>query len=227
MTTRAPRMGSQILMPSGEDLKDIKKAIADRDSELVERIEELDDHIDLLKLTTGFNHNRLVNPGFEIVGTDGFDTWVETTGIAGGIYDDKSDPHSGQHCAKVVNGIGATVTSLLDQYFVPDGSGVTYSLQFWSKGDGSNAPTYRVFQSSTNLIATTSVGSVTGTWYLTSASFTTISTNAVLVRLAVPGVANATAYFDDVLVMPAVSYAGVDTYIGQIMRVLSQMLGDW
>lgn len=89
--------------------------------------------------------------------------------------------------------------------------GAKYRLRFWCRGDGTNAPVYRVSRGdfASFIFNVTSTG-VTGTTYqqVTSVEFTMPAddvTSNFVIYLRTVAVNGAAAYFDDVEVIPSVS----------------------
>jgi hypothetical protein len=225
MTTRSPKMGSQIILPSPEaPMKEILDAISRRDAELSERIEELDDVVDLVSIHgSDFNDNVVGNPGFEELGlTYTFSEWNENLGFDGEVNIYSVNPHAGYQAAEIYQ--GKDTNTYIEDLF-STGPGINYSLQFWAMS--SQDCQYQVIQGGGDLIAKTVVPVSSSAWTLVTANFTTTGAGAVTIRLWGPSVKDSSVYYDDVLVMPSITYASLDAKVGQLMRVLAQILGEW
>jgi len=80
--------------------------------------------------------NMVLNPGFETAGAGGADVfanWTETAGN-GAITRDSVDKHTGTYSLKITCGVGLN-TWIEQPITVVAGRG--YSLEFWTRGDGS------------------------------------------------------------------------------------------
>ena len=148
----------------------------------------------------------LSNPGFETAGGGGadvFGSWAETAG-SGAIADDVVTPHSGAHDALLTYVTGqAYVTNT----FVTTAS-TRYKVTFWTKGDGTNAGRYQIYDITNAAVIITAVttGVTAATWTLVTAYFTTpsgcISTRVDLFSPSVAGFAQ----FDDVSIKQVTAY---------------------
>ena len=144
----------------------------------------------------------LLNPGFETAGATppAFGTWTET--LAGGtITRDNASPHGGSWCMKVVS--PASGLPYETQAFTTVGS-TRYKFTFWTKGDGTYAGNYTVYDvtNSTYIFNAVSTGVTAATWTQVTVYFTTAS-NGVSTKINLMGNdshLNATVYFDDVSV---------------------------
>ena len=149
---------------------------------------------------TRFGPELLSNPGFETAGAGGADVfanWVETAGD-GTISDETTLVHSGSHACKQER--GTTVIDILQQLagIVP---GQSYHFTFWTRGDGTNAGRYAVYDvtHATGIIAVTSTG-VSGTTYTKVSVDFTAPAGCVEIQLLLytSAVNSSIAYFDDV-----------------------------
>ena len=159
---------------------------------------------------------RLTNGGFETAGGGGadvFGTWGETAGD-GAIADETVLVHSGSHAAKLTAGATAN-TNIYDNLstvgdIVP---GSIYQWPFWTRGDGTNAGFYRLFDvtNAAWITAKTTTG-VSGTSYqLVTVTFTA---PALCTRVGIyfwcPAVNGGIAYFDDVSVKAVNPFNGAE-----------------
>jgi hypothetical protein len=142
----------------------------------------------------------LVNGGFETAGAGGadvFGTWAEGASD-GAIADEASLVHGGSHAVKLTAGAATNTRVYTSATVTP---GVSYTLTFWTRGDGTRAGRYLIYDNTNaaNIVATTSTG-VTGTTY-TQVSYTFTAPagcTTVLVTLLCPATNGGIAYFDDV-----------------------------
>jgi hypothetical protein len=161
------------------------------------------DDVEVIKLSG--NPNLILNPGFETAGAGGadvFGTWTETAGD-GAIADETTLVHGGAHACKLTG--GATPPYYPQVYHtitvVP---GQTYQLTFWTRGDGTNAGRYLVYDTNNvvSITGTLTTGVAGTTYTLVSKTFTApagcVSARVILVCPAVNG---GIAYFDDVEVV--------------------------
>jgi len=147
--------------------------------------------------------NLVTNAGFETAGAGGADVWAgwsETAGD-GAIADEGVIVHGGSHAAKLT--AGATANTLIDANYgltyCP--SGITVTLTFWARGDGTNAGRYAVARSDWGvwLISPTSTG-VTGAAYAQVSNTFTVPAGfpGFVLRFMCPSANGGIAYFDDV-----------------------------
>lgn len=144
----------------------------------------------------------LANLGFETAGGGGadvFGSWTESAGT-GAIARTTTagEFRSGAAAAKLT--AGATVnTNIYQQIAVMPGE--DYTVTFWTRGDGTYAGRYRIYNATaaSDITALTSTG-VTGTTYTqVTATFTApAACYLVSVMLYCPGTNAGIAYFDDV-----------------------------
>ncbi len=123
--------------------------------------------------------------------------WVENEGD-GSLVDEPTLVHGGSHAAKATAGVSA------DTYVYQDATvtaGKLYKLTFWTRGDGTYAGRYRVYDN-TNAADTIALAStaVPGTTYAQVTAYFTAPAGCSSVRLYLecPSAAGGIAYFDDV-----------------------------
>src|SRR3990170_2469103 len=145
---------------------------------------------------------HLANGGFETAGAGGADVWGSWTETAGdgALANETTIVHSGSDAAKIT--AGATANTKVAQTFATV-AGENYELEFWTRGDGTNAGRYGVYDvtGSADIVAAVTTG-VTGTTYtMVQVRFTTPA-RCVSVRpdLWCPATDTGIAYFDDVSV---------------------------
>ena len=146
----------------------------------------------------------LSNTGFETAGTGGADTfgsWTETPGN-GAIASEATLVNAGSKAAKLTAGASSNTTVHQD---VTVTAGATYTLKFYTRGDGTNGGKYSLYDvsNSANIVAVTNTG-VTGTTYtLVNVPFTAPGgCTTVRVTLGCPVAESGIAYYDDVSVTP-------------------------
>jgi hypothetical protein len=145
----------------------------------------------------------VVNGGFETAGGGGADiwgTWVETAGD-GVIAAETTDPYWGTEAAKLT--AGATANTEITQASITTIASTKYYLTFWTKGDGTNAGRYSIYDVSNAAYIVTNVSTaVTGTgWTKYQVSFTTpASCIQIRIELECPAASGGIAYFDQVSV---------------------------
>lgn len=153
----------------------------------------------------------LSNPGFETAGGGGadvFGTWAEVT-TAGTVEDETTIVKSGSHAAKLTASntssaawVQNTITGLT--------AGARYKLTFWTRGDGTNAGQYRLYDNinAAAILANTSTG-ITGTTYTQVTQYFTTPAlcTAVIVYCVIPPATGGIAYFDDVSLKQVTTYA--------------------
>ena len=152
----------------------------------------------------GMATNLVANPGFETAGAgapDYFGSWDETAGdgaiartlVAGQFY-------LGVAAAKLTAGASAntkvaiTLTDLV--------AATVYPLSFWTRGDGTYAGRYGVYDvtNSADITAATSTGVTSATYAQKVTSFTTpAGCTSARIDLWCPSTNTGIAYFDDVL----------------------------
>ena len=141
----------------------------------------------------------VVNPGFETAGAlpPVFADWVQTLGD-GALADELAVFHAGAHAAKLTS--GPTSNTLITQDITVL-AGHTYTLSFWTQGDGADDGRYGVYDvtNGADIVATTQTG-VTGAAYaeVDETFDTPAGCVAVQIRLLCPAVNAGVCYFDDV-----------------------------
>jgi len=138
-------------------------------------------------------------------GADVFASWAETAGT-GAIEDEGTLVHGGDHAAKLTAGSSANTLIKASPLPTNDGNipirpGTSCALTFWTRGDGTNAGRYQVYDVTNGaFIRTTVTTSITGTTYtLVTYTFTVPDgCYAVNINLVCPSANGGIAYFDDV-----------------------------
>lgn len=147
---------------------------------------------------------KILNPGFETSGSGGntFANWTDDLWGSNGesVSDETVNVFNGNHAAKLTSGVGALEFATLYQLLsvVP---GQSMVLSFWTHGDGTWAPEYRVYDATHSVaIVSRKTTGVTGTAYtLVSQTFTVpAGCTSIEVRLFSPPANSAVGYFDDV-----------------------------
>ncbi len=158
---------------------------------------------------------KLTNGGFETAGAGGADTWANWTedlGVgAGAISDEVSLVHGGGHAAKITGDTtsGYQPRVVQNVTVIP---GTLYKLTFWTRGDGTNAGRYSMYDvTNAALIWAITSTAITGETYTQITRYFTAPSGCVTaqVQLECPHVNGGIAYFDDVSVKP-VLHAGTD-----------------
>ncbi|MFA6509515.1 MAG: LamG-like jellyroll fold domain-containing protein [Candidatus Peribacteraceae bacterium] len=146
-----------------------------------------------------YGSELLTNGGFETAGAGGadvFGTWTDNVDD-GAIDDETTLVQGGGHAAKLTrNTSGPTVTQ-----DVAVTAGAIYRFSFWTRGDGTNAGRYYVYDATNGVY----IGAITQTG-ITSTAYTlftydfTAPTGCTSVRVSViaPTANGGIAYFDDV-----------------------------
>jgi hypothetical protein len=144
-----------------------------------------------------------VNGDFETAGGGGADiwgTWVETAGD-GAIAAETDNPYWGTESAKLT--AGATANTEITQASITTIESTKYYLTFWTKGDGTNAGRYSIYDvSNAGYIDTNVSTGITGTdWKKVQFSFTTpASCIQIRIELECPATNGGIAWFDQVSV---------------------------
>jgi hypothetical protein len=148
---------------------------------------------------SGLGPELVLNPGFETAGGGGADIWADWTEVVfdGALADEGVLVHSGAHAAKITR--GTADTQVYDTFAVTPL--VQYTVRFWTRGDGTNAGRYGVYDFTHSAqilpLATTSIP---GTVYQQVSVSFTAPAGCILagVQLLCPAVLGGIAYFDDV-----------------------------
>jgi len=224
MTTDNPSMSSQIILPQPLDdrEREVFAAIADRDKELAERIEEIDGLTGLNLTVVDGGLSFISNPGFE-AGEDDWTLVEGQLGVAEVVSNDRASGIKSLHLSLVAASNVAYAWQSIGA--VPAGN---YVLQFWTRGDGTDDGRYRVIeQGGSDPIAATPTGVTGTTWELVAAPFVVAGTGIVTVQLLDPDADTSEVWFDDVLVASAITYASLDQVVYQMYRQILQVLGVW
>jgi len=135
----------------------------------------------------------------ETAGAGTFDDWTDNAGT-GAIAIETSSVYEGTNAAKLTAGVSVDTYIYQD---IPVVMGSDYTLSFYTRGDGTYAGRYRIYDvtNSADIVATTATG-VTGTTYtLVEDAFTVPATcESVRIYLYCPGTNGGIAYFDAVAV---------------------------
>lgn len=173
------------------------------------------------------------NGNFEtggVGGADVFGTWGETAGD--GTIADGGAGHGGAAHALLTS--GATMNTELDQSITTVAL-EPYTLEFWTKGDGTNAGRYQIYNNTgaADIVATASTSVTADTWTKLRVPFIApASCVSVLIRLWGPAVNGGHAHFDDVTVLAPshVNYIEVAKVPGDQrapVRIYNETAGVW
>lgn len=149
------------------------------------------------------------NGGFETAGGGGADIWALTweTAGTGALADETTLVHGGGHAAKLTAGSSAnTCIKLENSGGIGSGlinviPGLSCTLTFWTRGDGTYAGRYSIYDNTNStFIRTVVTTGVAGTTYAqVSYSFTVpAACYAIQVTLWCPSTNTGISYFDDV-----------------------------
>lgn len=233
MTTQNPGLSSQIILPQPETdrEKEVFAAIADRDVEIAERIEELDDMIGENAGVDLSAINLVGDPGFEGITDENLAAspvvrrWYQSL-TADGEVKPSSTRHTGfvgAECFAPDVGDRSSIRQTVSAS-IPAGD---YWLEFWTRGDGTNNGHYQVYQPSGGPIAATATGITGTTWTKVTAPFTAVNEALILIFWSPVGVASgASAWFDHVAILPATTYGNLDSVLAQIVRAIQLLAGD-
>lgn len=144
----------------------------------------------------------VVNPGFEIAGAGGadlFSGWTEATGDGAiAATTTAGEFHAGATAVKLTAGATKNTAVAYNLTVVP---GQTYNFSFFTRGDGTYAGRYNIYDisNSADIIAATTTG-VTGTTYTLVSNSFTAPTNCITAQIVFYCATTAAgiAYFDDV-----------------------------
>lgn len=160
------------------------------------------------KADESYNLNQLsfiVNPGFETAGEGGADVfagWTEGAGD-GAIADETTIVHSGSHSCKLTGGASNNCRIWYIHYVSLDiYKGKQFTFKFWTRGDGTNAGQWRVYDVTHAAYIRTLVSTgVTGTeWTEVTGTFTVPSGAGTIefwTTFWCPSTNGGVAYFDD------------------------------
>lgn len=154
------------------------------------------------ELTTDTEESEelISNGGFETLDPLGeytFEGWGEL-GTDGLVAQVSAIKHSGSYSVRVTAG-ASTNKQVGSSYRVRPGK--NYDLVFWTRGDGTYAGRYEIFNNNTNtnLVSLTSTGVTGTTWTEITVNFTIPDgCHSISLRLRCPAVNGGVAYYDDV-----------------------------
>lgn len=139
----------------------------------------------------------VLNGNFEDTsGTADWDNWTETAGD-GAIAEETTDPYWGNKSVKLT--AGATANTEITQAGITTIAATKYYLTFWTKGDGTNAGRYSIYDvTNAGYISTNQSTGVTGTsWEKFQVMFTTpAGCVQIRIELECPSANGGVAYFD-------------------------------
>jgi len=142
--------------------------------------------------------DQVINGGFEISGSPNWNAWQESAGT-GAIANETSAVHAGIAAARLTGGSGND--TLISQIFsvIP---GSRYRLEFYTRGDGTNAgqlSVYGSFPFSDYIIAITTTGVPEANYSgLQSYFFAPEDCTEIILQFRSPSAEGGIAYFDDV-----------------------------
>ena len=153
-----------------------------------------------LKPTRVAGANKILNPGYEMLGAGGADIWANWSEAAwdGVIADETVLVHSGGHAAKLTAGASLNTNIEGEDFVVVPGT--AHQLSFWARGDGTNYGRYLVLDISGDVVIIEGATGVPGTTYTQVSVPFTAPAGCVLARvyLLCPTINGGIAYFDDV-----------------------------
>jgi len=199
----------------------LQDAITNRDKELANRIEEVDDIVNLITVAgRGYGLNVVTDPGFEL--DNG--TWSFTTGD-GTVDIVETDKYAGKRSLRVDYGGAASANA---RQAISVVAANVYSVQFWTRGDGTNQGLWMVWDTAAGpIVSQRTTGVTAATWTLVTHSFTMLAGGGTTYLIFYSPSTAGYAYFDDITVMDAITYATLDEVVGQLWRAMRQILGDW
>lgn len=162
--------------------------------------------------------NLLSNGGFENAGAGGadiFSGWTENAG-SGAIADETTEVRTGSHACKLT--AGAVPNNTYVYQTVNAKIGERFRFSFYTRGDGTNAGQYRVwdFDNTEEVIARTSTG-ITGTAYTKkTVTFLVKKTATLWAILYSPTTNGGISYFDDVR-LEKITSPDVDITLGPLI----------
>jgi hypothetical protein len=155
-------------------------------------------------LTSNLSNGILMNNiGFETAGTGGVDVFSDWTEVAnlGTIVQDNTIYHNGLYSCKLTS--AATAPEVQQNVLGGVAEGITYTIIFWTRGDGTNAGRYAIYDvtHSSYITVATSTNIIATTWTRLAVAFTA-PTGTTIARIDFLGpVANGgIAWFDDIYV---------------------------
>jgi len=158
---------------------------------------------------TNFGAEKLTNIGFEIPGVGGddvFETWEETKG-SGTIAEESTIVYGDYSACKMTAGVSDDCIITQD---ISVTAGKLYKLTIWTRGDGTNAGRYYLYDvsNSTVITAATSTG-VTGTSYTKVEIWFTAPYDCSSVRLQLqpPETPGGICYYDDISIKEITDYS--------------------
>jgi hypothetical protein len=164
--------------------------------------------------TKNYAGNICRNPGLEVIGAVVPWNWTYQEGTGSGdVAIETVNVQSGVNAVKVVCGTSYWQTKLISQF---DGSsnnqprltaGTTYTLRFWTAGDGTHAGLYQVYDitHSANIIADKTTG-VSGTSYAQVTDTFTVPAGCLALYINfMASPTGASAYYDDIEVIAPAS----------------------
>jgi len=179
-------------------------------------------------VVTAIGSELIQNPGFETAGGGGVDIWANWFEVAadGALANETTIVHSGNAAAKLTS--GATVGTYIYQN-VTVVAGRMYHLRFWTRGDGTHAGRFGIYNwtGGGDIKALAGTGVIGTTYVQVDATFIA-PVGCVLVRinLVCPSINGGICYFDDVSVGEAIA---TPTSPGRINLLDPNgiMLKDW
>lgn len=153
----------------------------------------------------------LTNGGFETAGegdADIWNTWAETASD-GALANETTDKYAGDDAAKVTAGATKDTNIVMTKASLT--AAMTYRLEFWNHGDGTNSPRYYVKVTGGADILATAATNVTGTNYTKTVYdvVTPTGCTSIDIGLVCPNAVGGIAYFDSVS-LKAVTTAAVN-----------------
>lgn len=148
-------------------------------------------------------NNGILNPGYESVSGSDFANWTELVGNGAIAAGSGADAHSGTYGCKLTAGASANTWVLSNVLYVQGGR--QYTWTFWTKGDGTNAGRYWVYDitNATGIGSITTTGVTSTTWTQVTVTFTAPATcYRVYVYCYCPTANGGVAVFDDHVLVP-------------------------
>jgi len=144
----------------------------------------------------------LTNGGFETAGDGGVDIWAGWTeeALDGALANETGSRHGGDDAAKITAGSAMTTHVWQAITVVP---GQVYTFSFWTRGDGTNAGRYAVYDVTNGAyIYNWLTTGVSGATYVQDVVTITVPAGCISAYIMVccPPLNGGIAYFDDVTV---------------------------